>query len=169
MVFVYITGSLVFLLILILIARIRIIIDTVNKKYLFRFGRIFSVYLRNIEGRYSIQLKALFISFKLKRKSGKALSEKKSNYNWIFSKRGLKHKLNFITACWKAIKIRRFHVDLDTGDYPLNAQLIALVQPINRENTQFRINFENKNQLHCVAETSIIKILWNILILFINK
>ena len=55
----------------------------------------------------------------------------------------------------RSFKIKRLEADIDTGNYPLNAQLIPLVQTINGSNINLNINFENRNEANIRISTQL--------------
>lgn len=59
----------------------------------------------------------------------------------------------------KAIKIKKLDADIDTGDFPLNAQLIPVAALLGTNNRRCDINFENRNRLHLRLTTQLYKIL----------
>ena len=72
-----------------------------------------------------------------KKKKGIKKIEKKSK-----RKIGLKKGLQII----KSFKVKRFDLEIDTGDYCLNAKLYPLFVFLNYRVGHFKVNFEDKNQ-----------------------
>jgi len=58
------------------------------------------------------------------------------------SKIGLRKGLRLL----KSFKIKRFDLNIDTGDYTLNAKLYPLFLFLNNGVRHFHVNFENRNQ-----------------------
>jgi hypothetical protein len=73
-------------------------------------------------------------------------NEKKKNIgkekNKIRSKIGLRNGLQLL----KSFKIKRFDLNIDTGDYTLNAKLYPLFLFLNNGVGHFNVNFEDRNQ-----------------------
>lgn len=64
----------------------------------------------------------------------------------------------------KLVKIIKLDAAIDTGDFPVNALLIPVVQNLNNNTINIMINFQNDNRLDFIAETRIYKLI----ILYIN-
>ncbi|WP_372794506.1 hypothetical protein [Lutibacter sp.] len=47
----------------------------------------------------------------------------------------------------KSFKIKRFNLEIDTGDYTLNAKLYPVFVFLNYNLGHFKVNFEDRNQL----------------------
>lgn len=47
----------------------------------------------------------------------------------------------------KAFTVKRAFLNIDTGDFPLNALLIPIAQTVSSGNVQMKINFENKTDV----------------------
>ncbi|MFZ5941267.1 MAG: hypothetical protein ACOYXB_11920 [Bacteroidota bacterium] len=60
----------------------------------------------------------------------------------------------------RAIRIRRLELDLDTDDFPLNAQLVPVFSALSGRNTDLRVNFEGRLFLRLDLRTRIAAILW---------
>lgn len=81
-------------------------------------------------------------------------------------KKPKKRKLNMdkifrvIRGIYRSIRIKRLKANIDTGDYPLNAQLIPVVSQINNTNITIGINFEDMNSIYLNAVTHLYKIIW---------
>lgn len=59
----------------------------------------------------------------------------------------------------QTFKVKRLYAELDTGDYPLNAQLIPIVQNFNNQDIDVKINFNNQNSVDFLIVTRLIKFL----------
>lgn len=64
----------------------------------------------------------------------------------------------------KAVKVKNLEANMDTGDFPLNAQLIPVAQSINNQHIHVNINFKNTNNINALIITRVS----NILILFLK-
>lgn len=60
----------------------------------------------------------------------------------------------------KAFTIKKAYANIDTGDFPLNAQLIPVVQLFNNRNIHVEINFEDKINLDIDIFTRMYKLIW---------
>lgn len=52
-----------------------------------------------------------------------------------------------VRKIFRRFKIKRFYANIDTGDFPLNAQLIPVANTLNNEKINLQINFEDQNQV----------------------
>jgi hypothetical protein len=165
----FIILGLLFILILIITARIRIYINTDERLASVHLGRIASANMNLTSGGPSFSIRALFARFRINTKGfmNKAKENAKPHRKRKKS-RSIRRGLILFRALWKALKVKRIYGDFDTGDYPTNAVLIPLLIPLNIKNTTLRINFEDRNYFECIAETRIIRILWNVLLSYIN-
>ncbi|MBG7629219.1 MAG: hypothetical protein IZT56_02190 [Bacteroidetes bacterium] len=93
-----------------------------------------------------IKLNLLFINYYFYPLRYIGKNEKKKNIgkekNKIRSKIGLRNGLQLL----KSFKIKRFDLNIDTGDYTLNAKLYPLFLFLNNGVGHFNVNFENRNQ-----------------------
>ncbi|MBT8261556.1 MAG: hypothetical protein KJO05_01960 [Bacteroidia bacterium] len=116
-----------------------------------------------------VKLNVLFLNFnfyplrkrkaskkkKLKAKKGEEDAEKKKR-NWTNEGR----------RAWRVLKtfeIKQLLVELDTGDYVLNAKLYPVFFMLNRWQGSFAINFTNRNRLALIVQNRPIYILKSII------
>ena len=90
---------------------------------------------------------------KRKRKKDR-ISDKKR-----FSIKRPNNSLQLILKMMGNFKIKRFYANLDTGDYPLNAQLLPIVSMLNNNKVFMEINFENRNEFDIKIVTQLYKII----------
>jgi hypothetical protein len=117
-----------------------------------------------------VKLNVLFLNFnyyplrkiraskkkKIASNKGKEDVKKKKNKNWTNEGR----------RAWRVLKtfeVKQLLVDLDTGDYVLNAKLYPVFFLLNRWEGNFAINFENKNRLALTVHNRPIYILKSII------
>jgi len=171
MIFLYLFGALLLLIILILIARIRILVDTEKGTYAARFGQVMSIQLVKYSGRPGIRFRAFFISFRInggKQKKEEKISmagKHKRKKRKITAKKGIR----YFKVIWQSIHIRKLTMDIDTGDFPLNAQLIPLALALSRNNVAMAINFEDRIKVDATIQTRLITLIWNYILTGINK
>lgn len=93
-----------------------------------------------------IKLNLFFINYYFYPLRFIGINEKKKNIakekNKTRSKIGLIKGLQLL----KSFKIKRFDLNIDTGDYTLNARLYPLFLFLNNGVGHFQVNFENRNQ-----------------------
>lgn len=76
--------------------------------------------------------------------------------------------LKTIWQILKRTKVKKIHLNIDTGDVVRNALLIPKFVIINISNWNFTVNYENKNELIIHIEHRLYIILWQFIINFIN-
>jgi hypothetical protein len=91
-------------------------------------------------------------------------------------KRKAVNQLNLVTGkmqirkLTRLLTIKKMEVNLDTGDFPLNARLIPVATYMNRDNIFIDINFNNRNSIEFQANTCLYRILGFVVrIYLINK
>jgi hypothetical protein len=147
-----------------ILAQVLLVINTEKRIYGIRFGRILSCRLIQKNNSLYVRLRCLFLSFyfNMKNKQGKisgsgpdrSVSTKKRSKN-------IRRYMNLFSALRKSVKIIRLKANIDTGDFPFNAQLYPVARLISRQNVSVAINFEDINQLDCLIQTRFITIIWN--------
>jgi hypothetical protein len=159
MTFLLVIFALFLLLIIYLLwAPITLYIDTSANQY---FVRLQGIMKASIEGDPSkvirIRLQILFLNFNfypLMKRFGskkKETAEKKKHRKRIAMKR--------IICVVRTIKVKKFLLEMDTGDCIQNAKLFPLFTLLNRTRGDFTINFENRNRLALVFQNRPIHIL----------
>lgn len=133
-----------------LLAPIKLVIDSRSNNYsvympgLFRFG----VYLNNNSAQW---YKARILFFNINPSPIKKTTSEKKNR---VKKKGMGRKITVpqikasIQALPYIVRVKRIDADIDTGDFPLNAQLLPLAQAVNGRNVSVRINFEDNNSVY---------------------
>ncbi len=121
---------------------------------------------------WRIKLKLLFLSFTLNPFRKKSLNrdeivklkKKKSR-----KRKNLQKFLHLIRKAFKAITIKKLIANIDTDDYPLNAQLFAVASQINQRNISLNINFESRNTFDFKAITYLYKLIGIAITIYITK
>lgn len=106
-----------------------------------------------------IKIKMFFLNFQfypLRRKSDKKEKRKSvtKKKTWIRPNTGLKILRSF--------KIKEFRLELDSGDYIINAKLFSIYAIVNADYRNIEINFQNRNSLFLIIENRPIYILKSI-------
>ena len=140
---------------------IGIVINTDKKEYYIKQPLIFKTQIvSDTENILKIRVRILFIPiaiypFKLKGKTSdikKKTSKKKK-------RRKIRKPYQLFRKLIQAIKIKRMNADIDTGNFPLNAQLIPIVQLINGNRINININFEDQVRADIYVVTHLYKLL----------
>ncbi|MBO0324276.1 hypothetical protein J0X14_18345 [Muricauda sp. CAU 1633] len=90
-----------------------------------------------------IRLKVLFFErcfYPIKKSSKPKPPQKKTKH---------KRKIKFgkIVGVIRSFEVRRFALDMDTGDYVVNAKMYPVFMLLNQYVASFHINFEDRNRL----------------------
>lgn len=170
---VLIVAILIFLLFTVLLfSPIVFAIDTHSNQYYLSLKGLFRIQLINIDETWRIKLKLLFLSFSLnpfRKKSTNQIKKAKLKKKHIRKIKNPQKYLHLIRKACKAITLKKFIVSLDTDDYPLNAQLLAIAPLINQSNISLNINFENYNSFDFKAITYLYKLIGIAITIYITK
>ncbi len=92
-----------------------------------------------------IKLRMFFMNFYLYPLKYRGFTEKKK----IVKNNKTNKKIDFKKGLQilKSFKIKRFNLEIDTGDYTLNAKLYPVFVFLNYNLGHFKVNFEDRNQL----------------------
>lgn len=155
--FLFILASLFFL-------PVSIVADSDGKTYFISIPVYFKLSLsRNAED-WKVRLRIFLIPINLNKVNLQGMSfskkESRSKRNKKIRKLSVNKMFPIINKAYKSFRIRELKASIDTGDYPLNAQLIPLASHINNENITVGINFEGKNSIHFEAVTRLYKLTW---------
>lgn len=168
MIVIIIVIILIIFLVGLLFLPISIVADTDRKMYYISIPFYFKAYVTESYKIWKFRMRIFQIPFSIKYPTKKKTSiqtadlmEKKT--------RKKKRKLNInivpsiIIKTIKSLRIKQLRATIDTGDFPLNAQLIPVVMKLNGENISIRINFENTNSLYLRVVTRLYKLTWIII------
>jgi hypothetical protein len=137
---------LVSIVIYLLFAKISLFIDTSTNRYLLKLQGICSVHAERDETEIlKFRLQVFFMHFNFyplapdkKKKIKPEKKKKKSRFSLTFQQ-----GWRFL----KSFKIKRFYLDLDTGDCITNAKLYPIFSMVNYKGGNFNINFKGRNKL----------------------
>lgn len=161
----------------ILFAPIHILIDTTRRKYgAGILGLITARIVRKDDEGIRIRIKIFFFNIDLNpfkyinKESTSKVSES------IIRKRKLQTKefrfvMFILKTMWKIVKktkLKKVHLNIDTGDVIKNAYLIPGFVLINTGRWNFSVNYESKFELIIHVEHRLSVILWQIITNFIN-
>jgi hypothetical protein len=109
-----------------------------------------------------IKVRLFFVTFKIEpfKKSKNKLKKSEKNSKYYAKAKGkgktsVNAQIDLVRNCFQRIKIKKLNADIDTGDFPLNAQLIPIAQSFTNQNINLNINFNNQNNLEMVTTTQI--------------
>lgn len=144
-----------------LVLPFRLVVDSHRSKYFIEIPIYFRAQLVPDNQLFFLKLKLFFIPIKIrldkKRKTKTKLRDTKQ-----FKKAGIAtfRMRQLVPKVLKSIKVKRVNADIDTGDFPLNAQLIPVTQFINNRNIHLQINFENRNNVDIEIFIQLYKLVW---------
>lgn len=159
-----------------LVVPLQLEINSKKEKYRVRLYGYTSTRLITNRHEWMIRIWIFFIPFRYfpfrsgKRRESSNEGTKKSKSSKRKKKMRRRTNRAFIKKLPSCFKIKKLKVEMDTGDFPLNAQLFPLAQTISSGGRQVSINFENHNSIDLLIETRLYKILWiTIQTFLINK
>jgi len=142
-------SLLILVVIYLLLIPIILFIDTRTNQYYIQLKGLIKADLQaDKDELVKIKLKVFFLNFKfypLRRKKIATKSKKIKKYNTKNSSKSVKLR-NFIRML-RTFKIKRFLINIDTGDCIHNAKLFPLFTFLNRTKVNFKVNFEGRNQM----------------------
>lgn len=150
------------LLAVLLFSPIVFTIDTRSNEYYLSLKGLFRIQLLKTEETWRIKLKLLFLSFTLnpfRKISFNRVKKVKPKNKYASKSKNPQKYLHLIRKAVKAISIKKLYAEVDTNDYPLNAQLITISPFINQNNISLNINFENRNSFDFKAITYLYKLI----------
>lgn len=124
-------------------------IDTISNTYYMRFsGLVKASVLGDKEAVLKVKVKILFFHFYIYPfRRNKDIKLKKTKNNLKPIKRRKKMRLQKGLRLLKSFKVKRFFLNIDTGDCIANAKLYPVFALLNYKGGNFNINFDGRNQL----------------------
>ena len=152
------------ILIFILIAGIlflpaSIVADSHRKMYFVSIPLYFKASFTESHEEWKIRLRIFQIPFNIKYLEKKKTSSQKNELKKR-KKLSVSRLLIIIKKTFKSLRIKQLDATIDTGDFPLNAQLIPVISQLNSENIAITVNFEDNNSLYFKAVTRLYKFVW---------
>lgn len=136
-------------------------INTETKEYYLQFkGLAKASVMSDPEEVLKIKLNVLFMRFnffplRMRRKKKKKKKEAQTKTRKTFSSK----KVQAIWRMIRSFKIKEFKLDIDTGDYVLNAKLYPAFYLLRHFGNNVAVNFEDRNRLALVIQNRPINIL----------
>jgi len=150
------------LIAILLFSPIVFVVDTSNNEYHLNLSGFFGIGIVRSEETWRMKFKILFLTFTinpLQKGSTKKIKKTKFKKKNTRAMINLQKHLPLVRKTVKAISIKKLYVNIDTNDYPLNAQLMAITPYINQNNIFLNINFENRNSCDFKAITYLYKLI----------
>lgn len=161
----------------ILFAPIHIIIDTTKKKYgAGLLGLITASIVKRKDEGTRIRIKVFFFNiylnpFKFVNKEATAKVSESIIRKKKLNTREFRFEIFVLKTIWKIVKktkLKKFHLNVDTGDMIRNAHLIPGFALVNIGNWNLTVNYKNEFELIIHIEHRLSTILWQIIINFIQ-
>lgn len=166
-----------------LIAPIDFSIDTRKGEYYIELSHAakITLFFENINP--MLQVKILFYSKKIDiiesslepgkkklKKKQKPKKQKKTKTRIVKVRRLIARVFNFLNKWFKAFKIKKMIISIDTNDYIKNAYLIPIFTMINMygTNISYSVNYVNQNYIILLIRTRLYKLL-SVIIVFVLK
>jgi hypothetical protein len=150
---------LILVLLYVLFVPIIIVLNTESNEYYVQLKGLAKAHLEAHDKEIlQIRLHTLFRDFyfyplQKKTKKVKKIEEKKSH------KRKKKFRLRTFFNVLRSFKVKRFNLDLDTGDYVRNAQLYPISTFLQYRSGAVKINFEGRNRMELCLQNRPIHII----------
>ncbi len=147
-----------------LVARLTINVDTRRHDYSLRWQGIGSVILTTVANEVVIRARIFFWQFdfyalrtpKMPARKPRKPKPQKQRRSKFFTWRKMRRVV-------QSFRVRRFHLDLDTDDYVLNAYLYPLFYFASGPNRQLNVNFQGETNLVLQIENRLFRIIRAIL------
>jgi hypothetical protein len=152
------------LLVYLLFAPILIVVDTNGNRYYLEYkGLLKASLLGDEEEVIKVRFRIIFFSFDwypLKERRQKQIEEKASPAKKpVISKKKPTMKMKTIKKLMKSFRVKKFRLDLDTGDCVTNASLFPLFCMLNRFRNGFHLNYVGQNALLLHIENKPIRLI----------
>jgi hypothetical protein len=147
-------------------SKLVICINSYQGRYYCTYGGLITVSPVEQDDRIFIWVKVPFYTFRIdpqrsKKKTDKAVPGKPDRKKPTTGK-GRKLRMTFylriLVDALKTFTIRRFQLDLDTGDFVLNAQLTPVVVALNRGGARVQVNYHGHTNLWIVIENQLVRL-----------
>jgi len=149
----------------ILLGPVIIFLDTEAKRYTLSLPGIFKASVIPTPEFFLVRGSVFFIPYRFnpmgikRNKTGegrKSRPGKKRPFN-------ISQGRNLLKGLISSLRIRKLHLNIDTDDYTLNAQLIPVFSAVNTENIRLQANFGGDSYLLLDLRTRLGEILWTLL------
>jgi hypothetical protein len=174
-----ILGCILLIISLLLIAPVNIHIDTDNQYYSINIPVLVSIRLEVSEHGRRLRNKIFFIpfsvSFDKRGDNGKesAIKARTDHKAWYFSYTKvspgvLRFYLKNAIELIRSFRFKRISIEMDTGDFTLNARLIPVILIARRQNIDISVNFIDNNSLVLIVQNRIYRLLWQAIKFYFN-
>lgn len=157
-------GLLLVLIVYLLLAPVIVWIDTLSNEYYVRIPGVVKMAVESHEKELiRLQLRVFFLNFYFYPLKWKKKKKKKDEIKEFKPKKDKKKKkkrmsLGKMVRLMRTFRVQRFYLNIDTGDYALNAKLYPVFYLLNQTKGHFAVNFEDRNQLSLVIVNRPIRI-----------
>lgn len=159
-----ITLFFILVLTLFFVLPLRLIVDSERQLYSLEMICYFKFQLVPDSGLFLIKGRVLFYPFTIRANSffKKEWNLEKQVIKNIKTrdKVSLSQGINLGKGLYDSVKIHHLQAGFDTGNHPVNAQLIPVLSILNRQNISIQVNFLNSNWVDAMIYIRVYKILW---------
>jgi hypothetical protein len=146
---------------------VSIVADSNRKMYSVSIPLYLKASFTELNEKWKIRFHIFHIPFSIKYPEKKKPSLQKGKVKKTRKKKRRKFSVNriltIIKRTFKSFQIKQLDANIDTGDFPLNAQLIPVVSRLNSKNIAIGINFTDNNSIYFRAVTRLYKFVWIII------
>ncbi len=166
MVIVFVIAGMMFLtLALLLLAPFRVYVNTASNEYYISLQGIARFSPRFQQDQWVISAKVPFYTFEIplksspeKKKEAKPKKERKKRSSRTHLR--FSSLLRLLKRLIRSFRVRKLYLDLDTGSYPLNAQLVPLFLLVKSDVISLNTNFQGVNRCEFLLTSRPIKMVW---------
>lgn len=157
------SGLIIATFIWLLLAPVTLVINTLESRYYLGFQGLARVNWQPED--WSFQIKLPLYSFRVdpwKSSPGKkqmpSRKSKKGNKSRRKPSLGFKKGILLARDIWSSFEVRVFKLEVDTGDYTMNAKLVPLMLFLSRGQNQLTTNYQGVCSLHLEIENRLIRV-----------
>ncbi|MDH3711507.1 MAG: GerW family sporulation protein [Cyclobacteriaceae bacterium] len=153
-------GIITLVVVLILLAPISMVVNTDRNLYQAGVNKVAVVKIDPRHGTVKLRLPFYSIDLLAKNKKTeqrqKTKKPRKSGKSGV-SRIGIKKPWGLLKELWQTFKVRRFHLNMDTGDYTVNARLYPLFMLMSGGVAHWQTNFRGRFSLQLHIENRLIR------------
>ncbi len=163
------TGLIILIIIIIIFGYILFFpltlkIDTDNDRYYFRLPGIFGFRIRKNESGWKTGYSVFLFRFNIQlfspHKHRKTDKERPEASGGSLKKRFRTDYLSLVVRVIKSFRLKRLRWNIDTGDYPLNAQLIPVASFMSSDRVDLSVNFQDNNAFYVILQSYLARIIY---------
>lgn len=139
-------------------------IDTDNGRYYFGLPGVFVFRVRKNESGWKTGYSVFLFRFRIQlfnpHKNRKTDEERPEVSKGSLKKRFKTDYLLLAARVIQSFRLKRLRWSIDTGDYPLNAQLIPVASFLSRDRIDLSVNFQDNNAFYIILQSYLARIIY---------